>query len=140
MRAMVVTSPAEAETSPLQLVDRAVPDPRAGEVLVRVEACGVCRTDLHVTEGDLPPHRPQVIPGHEVVGRVERVGPGVREPRPGSRIGVAWLHRSCGRCRFCTRGDENLCLQPAFTGWDADGGYAEYVIAQADFVYPLPSE
>jgi len=140
MRAMVVTSPAEAETAPLQLVERTAPEPGAGEVLVRVEACGVCRTDLHIAEGDLAPHRAQVIPGHEVVGRVERAGSGVREPRPGSRVGVAWLHRSCGRCRFCTRGDENLCLEPTFTGWDVDGGYAEYVIARADFVYSLPPD
>jgi alcohol dehydrogenase, propanol-preferring len=140
MRAMVVTSPAEAETAPLQLVERTAPEPGAGEVLVRVEACGVCRTDLHIAEGDLAPHRAQVIPGHEVVGRVEHAGSGVREPRPGSRVGVAWLHRSCGRCRFCARGDENLCLEPTFTGWDVDGGYAEYVIARADFVYSLPPD
>jgi propanol-preferring alcohol dehydrogenase len=81
-----------------------------------------------------------VIPGHEVVGRVERVGPGIREPRPGSRVGVAWLHRSCGHCRFCVRDAENLCLDPVFTGWDVDGGYAEHVVAPADFVYPLPEE
>jgi propanol-preferring alcohol dehydrogenase len=138
MRAMVLTAPAAVETSPLGAIERPVPEPAAGEVLVRVEACGVCRTDLHVAEGDLLPHRPQVIPGHEVVGIVERCGPGTVDLRPGRRVGVAWLHRSCGVCRFCGRGDENLCLDPRFTGWDADGGYAEYLVAPADFVYPLP--
>jgi alcohol dehydrogenase, propanol-preferring len=137
---MVLTAPAAVESAPLALVERPIPEPSAGEVLVRVEACGVCRTDLHVVEGDLGPHRPEIIPGHEVVGRVERCGPGTAEPRPGRRVGVAWLHRSCGVCRFCLRGAENLCLDPVFTGWDADGGYAEYVVAPAAFVYPLPDD
>jgi len=105
---------------------------------VRVEACGVCRTDLHVVEGDLAPHRKGVVPGHEVVGRIEARGPGARLLGEGARVGVAWLHRSCGTCRFCERGDENLCLAPTFTGWDVDGGYADYVVAREEFVYPLP--
>jgi propanol-preferring alcohol dehydrogenase len=100
----------------------------------------VCRTDLHVAEGDLPTHRPGVVPGHEVVGRVVRAAADVLEPRPGRRVGVAWLHRTCGRCRFCLRGAENLCTDPLFTGWDVDGGYAEYLVAPAEFVYPLPEE
>lgn len=127
-----------AEDRPLRLAERELPEPGRGEVRVRVEACGVCRTDLHVVEGDLAEHRPRVVPGHEVVGRVEALGEDVREPAIGRRVGVAWLHRSCGRCRFCTRGAENLCLEPRFTGWDADGGYAEAVIAPAEFVHPLP--
>jgi propanol-preferring alcohol dehydrogenase len=127
------------ETSPLVLAERPDPEPGPGEVRVRVRVCGVCRTDLHVVEGDLPPHRPEVIPGHEVVGVVDRLGPGARRFREGERIGVAWLHRSCGRCRFCSRGAENLCLEPVFTGWDADGGYAQHLVAPEDFAYPLPA-
>jgi alcohol dehydrogenase, propanol-preferring len=138
VRAMALTRPGPVESSPLHLVERVDPEPAAGEVLVRVEACGVCRTDLHVVEGDLPVHRERVIPGHEVVGRVVRVGAGGTGHAVGSRVGVAWLHRACGRCRFCARGAENLCLDPVFTGWDADGGYADLVVAPADFVHPLP--
>jgi propanol-preferring alcohol dehydrogenase len=108
-------------------------------VRARVRVCGVCRTDLHVVLGDLPPRRAGVIPGHEVVGVVDRLGPGARRFRQGDRIGVAWLHRACGRCRFCARGAENLCLDPLFTGWDVDGGYAQYVVAPEDFVYALPA-
>ncbi len=105
---------------------------------MRVHACGVCRTDLHLAEGDLPPRRPGVVPGHEVVGVVDALGPGVTRWAVGDRIGVAWLRSTCGRCRFCRRGDENLCLEPAFTGWDADGGYAEWTVVPADFAYPIP--
>jgi propanol-preferring alcohol dehydrogenase len=107
-------------------------------VLVAVEVCGVCRTDLHVAEGDLATRRAHVIPGHEVVGRVAGRGAGAARFREGDRVGVAWLHRACGACRFCKRGAENLCLAPRFTGWDADGGYAEYTVAPEDFVYALP--
>ena len=98
----------------------------------------MCRTDLHVAEGDLAPQRPSVVPGHEVVGRVDALGPGVAPLREGDRVGVAWLQRSCGACRFCARERENLCLAPRFTGWHADGGYAEYAVAPAEFVYRLP--
>jgi propanol-preferring alcohol dehydrogenase len=128
----------EGRPRPLRLVERARPEPGAGEILVAVEVCGVCRTDLHVAEGDLAPRRPHVIPGHEVVGRVAGRGAGAARFREGDRVGVAWLHRACGACRFCKRGDENLCTAPRFTGWDADGGYAEYVAAPEDFVYALP--
>lgn len=138
MRAMEVDRPRPVAERPLRLVERPLPEPGPGELRVRVEVCGVCRTDLHVTEGDLEVHRPHVIPGHEVVGRVEALGVGVEHPRLGERVGVAWLHRSCGRCRFCVRGDENLCLEPLFTGWDRDGGYAESVVAPAAFVHRLP--
>jgi propanol-preferring alcohol dehydrogenase len=130
--------PAPIETGPLALVELPPPEPGPGEVLVRVEVCGVCRTDLHVVEGDLPARRESLTPGHQAVGRVERLGPGVAAPRAGARVGVAWLHRACGVCRFCTRGAENLCLAPRFTGWDVDGGYAELVVAPAGFVYELP--
>ena len=137
MRAMRVRVPRAAEEGPLELCEEPLPEPGAGEVRVRVEVCGVCRTDLHVAEGDLPPQRPSVIPGHEVVGRVDAVGSGT-DLRAGERVGVAWLHESCGACRFCARGAENLCLAPRFTGWHADGGYAEFCVAPAAFVYRLP--
>jgi propanol-preferring alcohol dehydrogenase len=127
------------EGRPLRLVERPRPEPGPGEILVAVEVCGVCRTDLHVAEGDLAPKRPHVIPGHEVVGRVAGLGTGARRFREGDRVGVAWLHRACGSCRFCAAGAENLCTSPRFTGWDADGGYAEYVVAPEDFVYALPA-
>jgi propanol-preferring alcohol dehydrogenase len=138
MRAMRVRVPRPAEERPLELCEEPLPEPGPGEVRVRVEVCGVCRTDLHVAEGDLPPQRPSVVPGHEVVGRVDAVGPGAASVREGDRVGIAWLQRSCGACRFCARGAENLCLAPRFTGWHADGGYAEFCVAPAEFVYPLP--
>lgn len=128
------------EGSPLVLRERAVPEPGPGELRVRVEVCGVCRTDLHVVEGDLEPQRAQVIPGHQVVGRVEALGPSTTSPPVGARVGVAWLHRSCGSCRFCRSDRENLCLDPRFTGWQADGGYADFVIAPADFVHPIDDD
>jgi len=137
MRAMAVASPAPADEQPLTLEERALPEPGADEVRVQVEACGVCRTDLHVVEGDLPPRRPNVVPGHEVVGRVAACGAAVRDLKEGDRVGVAWLHRSCGTCRFCRRGDENLCLAPLFTGWDVDGGYAEALCVPEAFAYRL---
>jgi propanol-preferring alcohol dehydrogenase len=120
------------------LVDRKTPEAGHGQLLLRVTACGVCRTDLHVVEGELPVRRPGVIPGHQIVGRVERVGEGITGFAPGERVGVAWLHRTCGTCQFCRRGDENLCLEPDFTGWTVDGGFAEYALAQAGFCYRIP--
>jgi len=142
MRAMQLEAPADVLSRPLRRVERPVPEPGPGEVRVRVEVCGVCRTDLHVVEGELPPRHPSgaVVPGHQVVGRVEALGPGAEGLSPGARVGVAWLHRACGRCRFCASGRENLCLDPRFTGWDVDGGYAEQVVAPADFVYPVPED
>jgi alcohol dehydrogenase, propanol-preferring len=137
MRAWVVETPGPIDSHPLRLVERPVPEPGAGQIRVKVSTCGVCRTDLHLAEGDLPPHRPGTVPGHEVVGLVDRLGPGCTRVRPGQRVGVAWLASTCGRCRFCRQGRENLCLEPTFTGWDIDGGYAEYVVAREDFVYPL---
>jgi alcohol dehydrogenase, propanol-preferring len=107
-------------------------------LLVRVSCCGVCRTDLHLVEGDLPPRRPGVVPGHEVVGRVAALGPGTTRFRVGDRVGVPWLARTDGTCRFCRRGDENLCTAPTFTGWDVDGGYADACVADALYVYPVP--
>jgi propanol-preferring alcohol dehydrogenase len=134
-----VQSPGPIATGPLRAVRRPVPAPGAGEVLLRVRACAVCRTDLHVVEGDLPPHRPHVVPGHEIVGQVTAVGPDVTGWAEGDLVGVAWLRHTCGQCRYCRRGAENLCPDSRYTGWDADGGYAEYVVAPADFVYRLPT-
>jgi propanol-preferring alcohol dehydrogenase len=115
-----------------------VPRPSAGELLVRVLVCGVCRTDLHVAEGDLPVHRPGVVPGHEVVGEVVEVVEGAAGFAPGDRVGIAWLRATCGRCRFCRRGRENLCPESRYTGWDADGGYAEFALVPAAYALPLP--
>jgi alcohol dehydrogenase, propanol-preferring len=139
VKASVLRRQAAIETRPLVLEELPAPTPGPGEVLVRVRACGICRTDLHVVEGDLPLVRTPVVPGHQVVGDVVTVGDGVTTPRPGDRVGVAWLQRTCGRCRFCLSGRENLCLAPAFTGWTADGGFAELCTAPAAFVYPLPA-
>lgn len=116
-----------------------MPDPGTGHLLVRVSCCGVCRTDLHLAEGDLKPRRPAVTPGHEVVGRVAALGPGAERFAVGDRVGVAWLAGTDGNCRFCRRGDENLCESPRFTGWDIDGGYADTCVADERFVYGLPS-
>lgn len=139
MRSMQLLAPADAASRPLALVDRPIHEPGADEVLVKVEVCGVCRTDLHVVEGELAPQRPAVVPGHQVVGRVERAGSGVGPALgPGARVGVAWLHRSCGRCRFCARGDENLCVAPRFTGWDQPGGFAELAVVDEQFAYRIP--
>ncbi len=138
MRAWVVAAPGPVDSGPLRLVERAVPVPGPGELRVRVEVCGVCRTDLHLCEGDLPVRRPLTVPGHEVVGRVESLGPGCTLLETGDRVGVAWLASTCGRCRFCTSGRENLCVDPRFTGWDVDGGFAEYLVAKEDYVYRVP--
>src|SRR5215204_2561523 len=126
MRAWAVNEPGPIDDHPLAAVDRPVPEPAAGEVRVRVLTCGVCRTDLHLAEGDLLPRRAATVPGHEVVGIVDRLGAAATRFRLGQRIGIAWLRVTCGSCRFCRRGDENLCLRPRFTGWDADGGYVEH--------------
>lgn len=123
----------------LELSEVAVPRPGPGELLVRVVACGVCRTDLHVLEGDLPPHKTPVVPGHEVVGEVVGSGPDTTEAfEMGSRIGIPWLRGTCGTCRYCRRGRENLCPASTYTGWDADGGYAEFTTAPAAYAYRLP--
>jgi propanol-preferring alcohol dehydrogenase len=124
----------------LRLVERTVPEPAPDEVLVRVRACGVCRTDLHLAEGDLRAKAPGRVPGHEVVGEVVALGSAVTAPSSGARVGVAWLRGTCGRCRWCRSGAENLCREATFTGWDADGGFAEYVVAPAAFVYELPAQ
>ena len=138
MQAWVVDDPGPVDTGPLRRVERPLPEPGPGQVRVRVRCCGVCRTDLHLAEGDLPPRRPGVVPGHEVVGVVDALGPGRARFSIGERIGVAWLGRTDGTCRFCRRGDENLCLAPTFTGWDVDGGYADACLVDEAFAYRLP--
>ncbi|OWA02442.1 alcohol dehydrogenase [Streptomyces sp. CS227] len=138
MHAWEVSHPGPVEGQPLRYVEKPVPTPGPGELLVHVRTCGVCRTDLHVTEGDLPVHRSHVTPGHEVVGVVAATGPEVDGHAVGDRVGVAWLRSTDGTCRFCRRGDENLCPASRYTGWDADGGYAEYTTVPAAFAYPLP--
>ena len=140
MHAWVVRQPGPIETGPLSYQEKPVPDPAAGELLVRVLACGVCRTDLHVSEGDLPVHREHVTPGHQVVGNVVALGDGVTEYAIGDRVGVAWLRHTDGTCAYCRRGDENLCPDSLYTGWDADGGYAEYTTVPAPFAYRLPAD
>lgn len=145
MRAWILSRPQPVRQSPMRLVERSQPVPGPDEVLIRVRACGICRTDLHVVEGDLPVRRAEITPGHQVVGEVvEHRVAAVSANRPasllpeGARVGVAWLHRTCGVCRFCHSGRENLCKQAEFTGWTQPGGFAEYLTAPARFVYPLP--
>jgi alcohol dehydrogenase, propanol-preferring len=138
MRAWAVAEPRPVAEGPLALVDRPLPEPGPGEVLVRVRVCGVCRTDLHLAEGDVPPRRPGVVPGHEVVGEVAAVGPSVARFAVGDRVGIAWLRHTCGECRWCRAGDENLCPRSLYTGWDADGGYAEYATVPAAYAYAIP--
>jgi propanol-preferring alcohol dehydrogenase len=138
MRAYSLSAPAAVERAPLQMVDVPVPEPGPGEILARVRACGVCRTDLHVVEGELPPRLSPVIPGHQVIGTVERSGREASLYSPGARVGVAWLHQTCGQCEFCRSGRENLCERAAFTGYSVNGGYAEYVTVPESFAYPIP--
>ena len=130
--------PSPIADGPLVFGERAEPEPAPREIRVRISMCGVCRTDLHLAEGDLPVHRPDTIPGHEVVGVVDRLGPGATRFPVGTRVGIAWLRHTCGACRFCRRGAENLCVAPAFTGWDADGGFAEFAVVDEGFAYALP--
>ena len=139
MRAWAVRTPGPIDAGPLVEVERPIPEPGPGQVRLRVVACGVCRTDLHLCEGDLAPRRPGVIPGHEIVGVVDALGPGAAHATIGERLGAAWLARTCGQCRFCHSGRENLCLAPTFTGWDIDGGFAQYVVVDQDFTYHLPN-
>ena len=134
MQAMVLQRPGEA----LRLVERSDPRPAAGEVTIRVTACGVCRTDLHVVDGELPNPKLPIVPGHEIVGRIDVIGDGVTALRAGQRVGVPWLGRTCGQCRYCRTARENLCDRPLFTGYTRDGGYATHVVADAHYVFALP--
>lgn len=138
MKAWVLDQPAPVESRPLVLTDVPVPKPADDEVLVKVHACGICRTDLHVVEGELAIRKARVIPGHQVVGTINAVGSRVDEFKIGDRVGIAWLNRTCGICEFCRAGRENLCDGAMFTGWTVDGGYAEFAVAPSSFTYHLP--
>jgi propanol-preferring alcohol dehydrogenase len=136
---MVLEKTAPAEESPLVFRDLPTPTPGPAQVRLRVHACGLCHTDLHTVEGDLPPHKRPVIPGHQIVGQIDALDPNVTTYKEGDRVGIPWLHSTDGACEFCRRGLENLCPNARFTGYDADGGYAEYTVVPADFCYPIPA-
>jgi len=138
MKAAVLRKPGAVSRAPLRIEEREQPSPGAGEVLLRVRACGVCRTDLHIVEGELAPHRPMVVPGHQIVGEVVAAGAGV-SLESGARVGVSWLGGTDGSCAHCRAGRENLCDAPTFTGYDRDGGYATHTAARADFCIELPT-
>ena len=138
MRTVVLSAVAPIETAPLRLETRPTPAPGPGEILVRVSACGVCRTDLHIVEGELPPVRASIVPGHQIVGRIERVGSGARRFALGDRVGIAWLRGTCGVCDACRSGRENLCERAVFTGYHADGGFADYAVVPEAFAYAIP--
>jgi propanol-preferring alcohol dehydrogenase len=138
VRAWAIGTPGPIADRPLVAVEREPPQPGPREIRVQVRACGVCRTDLHLAEGDLTPHRPDTIPGHEIVGVVDALGAGATRFEIGQRAGIAWLRGTCGSCRWCRSGDENLCVAPSFTGWDADGGYAEWAVVDEAYAYSLP--
>ena len=135
MRAAVL----EHARTALVVRDVPTPEPKPGQIGVRVSACGVCRTDLHIMNGELPEPKLPLVPGHQVVGTVAELGPGVSDFSVGQRVGIPWLGFTCGTCAFCTSGRENLCLQARFTGYHEDGGYAEYAVADARFCFPLPA-
>lgn len=138
MRAMLLSMTGRVESKPLRLAAIPIPEISANEVRIKVTACGICRTDLHVVEGDLAERQMPIIPGHQVVGVIENIGSAVTGFSIGERVGVAWLHSTCGRCRFCVTGRENLCDNPEFTGWTRNGGFAEYIAAPFNFVYRIP--
>ena len=139
MKACVLRSTARIETNPLEFVEVGVPEPGKGEICVRVNFCGVCRTDLHVVEGELPPRKSPVIPGHQVVGVVAKLGEGAHRFPTGTRVGIPWLHSTDQTCEYCRKGMENICDHPTFTGYTVDGGYAQYAVAPEEFVYEIPA-
>jgi alcohol dehydrogenase, propanol-preferring len=138
MKACLLRASAKIQNNPLEYVEVVKPQPGSAQVLVRVQVCGVCRTDLHVVEGELPPKLSPVIPGHQVVGKIEELGAGATRFSKGARAGIAWLHQTDGTCGYCRRGEENLCDAPLFTGYSVNGGYAEWIVAPEAFVYPIP--
>lgn len=138
MKAMLIETHGPVESTPLRLADVPEPEPGAGEVRIRVHACAICRTDLHVIEAELPPHKQPLVPGHQAVGTVERLGPGCNRLQVGQRVGIAWLRHTCGECEYCRSGQENLCAASKYTGYDADGGYAEQAVVAEDFAYEIP--
>src|ERR1700722_5961785 len=138
MKACVLRHPAPIESNPLEYTDVPKPAPSGTQVLVRVNACGICRTDLHVIEGELAARKSPITPGHQIVGVIEAMGDGAKQHAIGTRVGIAWLHSTDGTCEYCRAKKENLCDDPTFTGWTVDGGYAEYALAEESFVYPIP--
>jgi alcohol dehydrogenase, propanol-preferring len=138
MKACILRRTAPIEQNPLDLADLPTPQPFLDQVLVKVSSCAICRTDLHVVEGELPRQNLPIIPGHQIVGQIEKIGDQVTALEVGQRVGIPWLHKTCGRCVYCRAGKENLCEKADFTGWTVNGGYAEYAVALADFVYPIP--
>lgn len=138
MKASILRSTSPIGNNPLEYAEVPEPECGPGEVRVKVSACGICRTDLHVIEGELPRSVLPIIPGHQVVGRIDRIGQGVTGLSPGDRVGIPWLHQTCGQCEYCRDGKENLCENALFTGWLVNGGFAEYTAAPADFVYRIP--
>ena len=138
MKAMLLKAPRPIEGKPLVMAEVEKPTPGAKEVRLKILTCGICHTDLHVVEGELPSKKLPIIPGHQIVGMVESVGKNVTRFRVGDKVGVAWLNSTCGKCEFCLKGKENLCEKAKFTGYDVDGGYAEYTVVSQDFVYPIP--
>lgn len=138
MRAMVLHEPRPVTQKPLKLEDIPIPEPAPGQIRIRVSACGVCHTDLHTVEGDLPLPKLPLVPGHEIVGIVDALGKGVSQFKLGDKAGAVWLYRTCGQCKYCLSGRENLCEKAQFTGYHVDGGYAEYMVVDEDFAYHLP--
>jgi alcohol dehydrogenase, propanol-preferring len=138
MKAMLLEQIAPIDNSPLKLVDLPMPEPKQGEIRIKVRCCAICRTDLHVIEGDLPKQKLPIVPGHQIVGTVDGLGPGCSKYKAGQRVGAAWLRYTCGKCEFCKAGKENLCESARFTGYHANGGYAEYTLAPEAYCYGIP--
>jgi len=138
MKAMILEKQDRLENRPLKLKEIRVPEPKESEIRLRIDVCGVCRTDVHIVEGELPAHKIPVIPGHQIVGRVDKFGEKAKKYKSGQRLGVPWLYKTCSKCKYCKSGRENLCENAMFTGYDADGGFTEYVIVKEEFAYPLP--
>jgi propanol-preferring alcohol dehydrogenase len=138
MKAQVLKKPGPIESEPLETAELPVPQPGPGEILIRVSVCGACHTDLHIAEGELEPKKSPLVPGHQIVGVVDSPGIGVSRFRAGDRVGVTWLYSACGECDYCVRNLENLCDSARFTGYDCDGGFAEYAVIPADYAHPIP--
>jgi propanol-preferring alcohol dehydrogenase len=138
MKAIVLDGQERLERKPLRLKEITTPEPGPSEVRIKVSVCGACRTDLHIVEGELPAHKLPLIPGHQIIGKIDKLGKGITKWKRSERVGVPWLHSTCGKCKYCQRGQENLCDNAMFTGYDVDGGFAEYTVAPEDFVYQLP--
>ncbi|MGB9721641.1 MAG: zinc-dependent alcohol dehydrogenase family protein [bacterium] len=138
MKAMVLKKQESIDNHPLKLEELSAPEPKGNEIRLKVSVCGVCRTDLHIVEGELPAHKMPVIIGHQIVGRVDKLGKYANRYKQGDRLGIPWLYKTCGKCKYCKSGRENLCESPMFTGYDADGGFAEYTIVEEEFAYSLP--